>query len=232
MRGDLAEAARRFQEALTAARQAGPTWIVGASLIYLGSLAALGGDEAGATALYAEALAESRRAGLRRGLAFARNEMGNVARARGDLERARQLHQEALPVVREILGWSVPHTLGQLGCAEARLGDLDSAGTHLREAATLILANPQPSTAALILVGLAFVALGLGRAEQATVLLGAAEATRERIGVTPVGAERVEAELALDAICSRLDADAVQAALTRGRGLSTEQALRVALAPG
>jgi tetratricopeptide (TPR) repeat protein len=201
-------------------------------LIHLGSLAALQGDDARATDLYAEALAESRRGGLRRGLAFARNEMGNVARARGDLERARQLHQEALPVVREILGWSVPHTLGQLGCAEARLGDLDSAGTHLREAATLLLANPQPSTAALVLVGLAFVALGLGRTEQAAVLLGAAEATRDRIGVTPVGAERVEAELALDAARSRLDADAVQAALTRGRGLASEQALRVALGVG
>jgi predicted ATPase/DNA-binding SARP family transcriptional activator len=232
MRGDLAEAERRFEAALAAAREAGPTWIVGASLIYLGSLAALQGDDARATDLYAEALAESRRAGLRRGLAFASNEMGNVARARGDLERARQLHQEALPVVREILGWSVPYTLGQLGCAEARLGDLDSAATHLREAATLLLANPQPATAALVLVGLAFVALGLGRPEQATVLLGAAEATRLRIGVTPVGVERVEAELALDAARSRLDADAVQAALTRGRGLATEQALRVALAPG
>jgi predicted ATPase/DNA-binding SARP family transcriptional activator len=231
-RGDIAGAARRFEEALAAAREAGPTWIVGASLTYLASLAALQGDDDRATALYAEAVEFSRRTGLRRGLAFARNEMGNAARARGDLERARQLHQQALPVVREILGWSVPHTLGQLGCAEARLGDLDSAEAHLREAATLLLATPQPATAALILVGLALAALGHGRAEQATVLLGAAEATRERIGATPTGAERAEAELAFDAARSRLDADAIQAALTSGRGLATEQALQVALGPG
>jgi tetratricopeptide (TPR) repeat protein len=109
-RGDIAGAARRFEEALAAAREAGPTWIVGATLTYLASLAALQGDDDRATALYAEAVEFSRRTGLRRGLAFARNEMGNVARARGDLERARQLHQEALPVVREILGWSVAHT--------------------------------------------------------------------------------------------------------------------------
>jgi hypothetical protein len=50
--------------------------------------------------------------------------------------------------------------------------------------------------------------------------------------VTPVGAERVEAELALDAARSRLDADAVQAALANGHDLTTEQALRVALALG
>ncbi|HZD68475.1 MAG TPA: tetratricopeptide repeat protein [Actinomycetes bacterium] len=205
---------------------------MGASLIYLGSLADLQGDEARASALFAEAVQECRRTGIRRGLAFARNQMGSAARARGDLEGARQLHQEALPVVREILGWSVAHTLGQLGCAEARLGDLDSAGTHLREAATLVLATPQPATAAIILVGFAFVALGRGRGEEAVALLGAAMATRERIGATPTGAERAEAELALDAARSRLDEDAVQAAFTSGRGLATEQALRVALDPG
>ena len=66
------------------------------------------------------AIVLSRRTGLRRGIAFAHNEMGGVARARGDLERARQLHQEALATVREILGWSVPHTLGQRSAARRR----------------------------------------------------------------------------------------------------------------
>jgi tetratricopeptide (TPR) repeat protein len=108
-----AKAARHFQEALAAARKAGPTWIVGGSLIYLGSLAAT---------------------------------TATTARARGDLER-RQLHQEALPTVREILRWSLPHTLGQLGCAEARLGQLDQAQAHLHEAAALLLATPQPASA-------------------------------------------------------------------------------------
>jgi predicted ATPase/DNA-binding SARP family transcriptional activator len=43
------------------------------------------------------------------------------------LDRARHLHQEALTIVREILMWSVPHTLAQLGCAEARLGEREDA---------------------------------------------------------------------------------------------------------
>ncbi len=43
----------------------------------------------------------------------------------------------ALGIVRELVGWSVPHTFGQLGCAEARLGDLDDAEAHLREATGL-----------------------------------------------------------------------------------------------
>jgi predicted ATPase len=228
-RGDIDQAVRDFTNARAAAREAGPTWIEGASLVYLGSLAALQGDDERAAVVYAEAVEECRRTGMRRGLAFARNEMGNVARARGDLERARQLHREALPVVREILGWSVPHTLGQLACAEARLGDLDDAETHLREAVALVLASPQPLTAALILVGLALESIGRQHLEQAAVLLGAAEATRRRIGVTPTGAELIEATLALDTVHSHLTADAVEAALTRGRDLSTDQALQLAL---
>jgi hypothetical protein len=81
VRGDLAAAVPHFEGALAAAREAGPTWIVCASLTYLGTLAALGGDDARGAALHAEAIALSRRTGQRRGLAFAWNEMGAVARA-------------------------------------------------------------------------------------------------------------------------------------------------------
>jgi predicted ATPase/DNA-binding SARP family transcriptional activator len=231
-RGDLGGATRHFEEALAAARDGGPTWIVGASLVYLGSLAAVHGDDEHATALHAEALDLCRRTGMRRGLAFARNAMGTAARARGDLEHARQLHQEALPTVREILHWSLPHTLGQLGYAEARLGQLDQAQARLHEAAALLLATPQPASAALVLVGLAWMELGHGRAERATVLLGAATATRDTIGLTPIGAEHIETETALDAARAQLTAETFPAALARGRGLTTEQALRAALNAG
>ena len=227
--GDVAGAVRHLEGALATAREAGPAWIVSASLIYLGSLAALQGDDARGAALHAEAIALSRRTGQRRGLAFAWNEMGGIARARGELDRARHLHQEALAIVREILPWSVPHTLGQLGCAEARLGEREDAEAHLREAATLALATPQPATAAMVLVGLALVANDRGRAEQAAVLLGAAAATRGRAGVTPVGAELDEAELAGDDARSRLGPGAFQVAFATGHGLATDEALRVAL---
>jgi Flavin containing amine oxidoreductase len=129
----------------------------------------------------------------------------------------------------EVLGWSVPHSLGGLACAEARLGDLDDAEAHLREAATLLLASPQPATAAMVMVGAALVAAGRDRPELAARLLGAADATRERIGVLPVGAERVEADLAREAVAARLKEPALAAALAAGRDLGTEQALRAVL---
>ena len=152
--------------------------------------------------------------------------MGAIARVRGELERARQLHQEALTIVRELLGWSVPFTIAQLACAEARLGELDAAEAHLREAAGLLLATPDPATAPLVLVGAALVAAGRERPEQAARLLAAAEATRERTGVAATGAEAHEADLAGQAARAGLDPDALAAAQADGRALATDAALR------
>jgi predicted ATPase/DNA-binding SARP family transcriptional activator len=228
-RGDLARAEAAFAAALAAARDGGPLWVVLASLVRLGGLVALQGDDARAATLHAEAAALFRRTGQRRGFAHLYNELGGIARVRGDLERARQLHQEALAIVRELVGWSVPHTLAQLGCAEARLGDLDDAEAHLREAAGLVLDAPQPATAAKVLVGHALVALGRGRPERAALLLAAADATRDHAGVAPVGAERVEADLARRAAQDRLAPNASRSAQAAGRRLGAEQGLRLAL---
>jgi tetratricopeptide (TPR) repeat protein len=228
MRGDIGGAIAACERALAAARDGGPLWVMLASLSELGGLVGLQGDDARAAALQSEAAALFRRTGLRRGFAHLYNEVGAIARMRGDLERARQLHQEALSIVRELLGWSVPFTIAQLACAEARLGDLDDAEAHLREAAGLLLAAPDPDaeTAPLVLVGAALVAVGRERPEQAARLLAAAETTRERTGVAATGAEAHEADLAGRAVRSALDPDALAAAEAGGRALATGAALR------
>jgi predicted ATPase/DNA-binding SARP family transcriptional activator len=224
-RGDVAGAVAAYEGALAAARDGGPLWVMLASLIQLGGLVGLHGDDARAAALHAEAAALLRRTGLRRGFGHLYNDAGAIARVRGDLERARQLHQEALPIVRELVGWSVPFTLAQLACAEARLGDLDAAEAHLREAAGLILSTPEPATAALVLVGAALVAVGRARPERAARLLAAAKATHERAGVVPFGAEAHEVELAGQAVRAALDPADLAAAEAGGRALATEAAL-------
>ena len=225
-RGDLAGAAAAWEGALAAARDGGPLWVMLASLVELGGVLALQGDEARAAALHGEAVALFRRTGQPRGFAHLYNELGGIARVRGDLERARQLHQEALAIVREVVGWSVPHTLAELACAEARLGDLDGAEAHLNEAAGLLRTVPQPATAASVLVAAALVALGRDRPEEAARLLAAAEAVRERAGFTAVGAERHEADLAAESVRARLDADALAAAQADGWARDGEDLLR------
>ncbi|HEX3212283.1 MAG TPA: tetratricopeptide repeat protein, partial [Actinomycetota bacterium] len=225
LQGDLATAEAAYERALAAAREGGPMWVQLASLGELGVLLALRGDDARSGALFAEAVALIRRTGLRRGDGHLYNELGGIARVRGELERARQLHREALPIVRELVGWSVPYVLAQLACAEARLGDLDAAEAHLREAAELILATPQPATAASVLAGATLAALGRGQPERAARLLAAAEATRERAGMAPFGAERHEAGLAAEAVRAALDPDALAAAQAGGRALTAEEAL-------
>jgi tetratricopeptide (TPR) repeat protein len=210
-----------FEAALAAARDGGPLWAQLASLASLGSLLALQGEDDRAAALAAEATALFRRTGQPRGFGHLYNELGAVARVRGDPERARRLHTEALAILREIVGWSVPHTLTQLACAEARVGELEAAEAHLREAADLLRTNPQPATTASILVGAALVAVGRDRPEEAARLLAAAEAVHERIAVTPVGVERHEAGLVAEAVRARLDPDALAAARAAGQALAT-----------
>jgi predicted ATPase/DNA-binding SARP family transcriptional activator len=231
-RGDLDGAEAAYEAALAAARDGGPLWALLASLGGLAGLVALRGDDARAAALYAEAAVMFRRTGQRRGFAHLYNELGGAARVRGDLERARRLHTEALAIIRDLVGWSVPHTLVQLACAEARLGDLDAAEAHLAEAAGLLLAVPQPATAAWALVGEALVALGRDRPEEAARLLATAEAVRERTGFAAIGAERHEADLVDVAVRTRLDADALAAARAAGQALAAEDALQALLASG
>jgi predicted ATPase len=229
-RGDLDGAVAGFEAALAAARDAGPLWAQLASLAYLSSLLALQGEDARAAAVIAEATAMFRRTGQPRGFGHLYNGLGEVARVRGDLERARRLHTEALAILREIVGWSVPHTLTQLARAEARLGDLDAAQAHLREAADLLRTSSQPVTIASILVGAALVAVGRDRPEEAARLLAAAEAIQARIGITPIGAERHEADLVAEAARARLDPDALAAARAAGQALAATDPLAALVA--
>jgi predicted ATPase/DNA-binding SARP family transcriptional activator len=224
--GDLDAAMAGYEGALAATRDGGPLWAQMASLVRLGTLHAMRGDEARAASLHAEGVALARRSGQRRAFGHLYNELGAVARARGELERARQLHQEALAIVRGLVGWSVPHTLASLACAEARLGDLDGAAAHLREAADLLLSTPQPATAVLVLTGEALVAVGRDRPGRAARLLAVADAARERAGVVAVGAEARETELAGEAVRAALDPAALAAAQADGRALDLDAALR------
>jgi tetratricopeptide (TPR) repeat protein len=230
-RGDLARAEPEFEAALAAARDGGPLYVVLASLVGLGGLLALRGDDGRAAALHAEATALGRRTGERRVYAGLYNELGGVARVRGELERARQLHTEALALFRDLgVGWSVPHTLAQLACAEARLGALDAAAGHLRESAGLVLAVPQPGTAASVLLGAALVAVGGGRAGEAARLLATAEVIRERTGMAASGAERHETGLATEAVEAALDPGALAAARAAGQAMGIEEALQEVVA--
>jgi tetratricopeptide (TPR) repeat protein len=219
-RGELAGAVTSFEAALAAGRDAGPLWVVLASMASLGSLLALQGEDDRVAALYAEATDLLRRTGQPRGFGHLYNELGAIARIRGELERARRLHTEALAILRQIVGWSVPHTLVQLACAEARLGVLEAAEAHLREAAGLLRTSPQPATMASILVGAALVAVGRDRPEEAARLLAASQAVHERIGVTPIGVERHEAGVVAEAARARLDPSALAAARAAGQALA------------
>jgi predicted ATPase/DNA-binding SARP family transcriptional activator len=228
-RGDTAEAVRRYEEARERARRSGPAWVFTACMLELGSLAADMGDLDAAVRLHDQAAELARRNGLQRGLAHVKNESGLVARAAGDFELARRLHGEALAILREFVPFRVPRTLGMLASAETRLGDLDAATAHLREAAGILARTPDAPPGALVLATTASVAAGRGDPEAAAVLVGAAHVLIERRGQDFARLDADEAAHAERAARERLNPAVFAAALERGRGLTASEALAAAL---
>jgi predicted ATPase/transcriptional regulator with XRE-family HTH domain len=98
--GDVADAERRFDEALVAARAASDETGVAYALHGLGLLAAFRGEFATAERLQEESLAGFRAAGDQWGMASALLGLGNAARVRGDSAAARALYEESLRICR------------------------------------------------------------------------------------------------------------------------------------
>ena len=103
--------------------------------------------------------------------------------------------------------------------------DPDAAERHHREALELALSTPgERASAPLALEGLAGVAAAGGRAEQAALLLGAADAARARGGSHLPGAERFDIDRASDRARSQLGAPRFAEAFRRSAPLGVEAA--------
>ena len=229
-RGDLDGAEAGYEAALAAARESGPLWALLASLGGLGGLLTLRGDGPGRPASTPRRSPGTARPGSAAASPISTTSWAPSPASAASWNGPAGSTRRPWPSSAALIGWSVPHTLVQLGCAEARLGDLEAAEADLAEAAGLLQAVPQPATAATAMVGAALVALGRGRPERAARLLATAETVRERAGFAAVGAEQHEAALAADAVGAALDPAALAAAQAAGRALATDDALREVIA--
>jgi predicted ATPase/DNA-binding SARP family transcriptional activator len=197
----------------------------------LGIVAALRGDHERAAAIHEEALAVAQSASSRASVARTYNSMGVAARFRDDLACARDLHQRAADVARQIGGtgeliWSLTFA----GVVEALMGDLDAAEVCHRQVLDVATRSGDRAGMALALEGLAGVAVARDEAEQAAILLGAADTGREP------GQPRFQGEPdvqeAADRARARLGDSAFAEAFERGRSLGIEVVARLAMDAG
>ncbi|HEX2272683.1 MAG TPA: tetratricopeptide repeat protein, partial [Acidimicrobiales bacterium] len=226
LRRDYPGARQVLEEALDLSRQQGVWDNVHQVLHELGIVAALAGEHDRAAAYHEEAARLARLSGSRGPLARTYNGMGLAARLAGDFDRAAELHRQAAEVAREIdstgeLLWS----LTSAGVIEELRGDLQAAEACHLEALELAARIAEPAAAALVLEGLAGVAVARDDAEQAAVLLGAAATGRTGAGVR-FTRDVPDGERVVERARARLGEREFAQAFERGRALGVEAVAR------
>jgi predicted ATPase len=231
--GDNGRAKALAEERLVLARELDDVDAIAASLYQLGLLAADEGDHERARALYEEAVRLGRRAG-QRSLALWITDLGSNARWQGDLARASALLEEALAMHREADdNAGIGYALDELALVALREGRLREA--RALQAESLRLWEAVGATNLIVMGALDSHAAAIaahGDGERAAQLLGAAEALRESMGIRPLFQEKTESprKLAAATARERLGDDAFAEAVARGRALSLEQGIALALA--
>jgi tetratricopeptide (TPR) repeat protein len=232
-RGAYEDAVAAYEEALGIVRDLGLREEVPFLLVDLGNLQVLLEHFEAAAVLHKEALALALDRGARDTAAHAHNGLGLAARGQGDYGQASELHREALSFFRQA-GFTeeTAYSLTCLGFVEELRGALDAAEAFHRESLLVTRELFDELPRALALEGLACVAAARQQPQRAAVLLGAAEAIRDRAGTPPSPQERVDIDRATDAAVRALGREAFTGALAQGRRMNLHEAADYALSGG
>ncbi len=148
----------------------------------------------------------------------------------GDAERASEVAQEAVKVLREI--GNVSSEIGALdvtGRIALAQGDLFKAQEYFRDGISHLKDAKEVSQLPSLLEGLANVLARSSQTQVAILLLGAAEALRERIHLARMQFETAEYDALMSTLHEEIDDETFQALWKNGRAMTTEQAIESAL---
>ena len=227
---DTAMAKRHAEEALALQRTLEDAWGTAYAALVLGEIVEGEGDLEAAGDLFGESLRDFRAIGDEHYALVATQGLAGVYENLSELERARALHEDTL---REARAHSnrrlVARALGQLAPYASNEGRFDDALAMLRESLAILCELDDRLGMADDLARIALTLALAGRNEVAVKLAAGSEAVLEEAGssVPPWVAKRNEQTLA--AAHSQLDETAVATAWERGRGLTVDEAVALAL---
>jgi non-specific serine/threonine protein kinase len=231
MRQDHEQAVVHFDEALAIYRELGEDDQVARTLFHLGETALGQGDRDRARRVLDETHAIARDSGALAYASLALKTLGYIARLDGNFTRSARLLEEALAISREIdFAFGAAEALTYLGEVVRDQGDDVRAASLLGQGLTIYRELGDQLGIGLCLTDIASIAGAAGQAPQAARLFGAAEATLESIQHQRTPGEDPLLERVARGLRSQLDARALDAAWSEGRGLSTEEAIAEALA--
>jgi predicted ATPase len=216
--------------ALAHYRKAGDRWGISNALTNLGRLAFARGDLESARDLLTESLATGRAVGDRNIIGWAREVQGeclsavDAPEARAALEESVRLYRELGNVAGVV---SVEIFLGRLECLQERYR---AAKEHYRASLRVTKDWPWMERIVQSLVGLAMVAAGENRPEQALLLAAASAHWGEITGNAASPIEQIELDRALAPSRQVLGDRRVKVLRAEGHAMSLEQAVDCALA--
>lgn len=227
--GEVEQALGLVEQAAVLARSVGESSVLAWVLHGLAMAAGAAGDAERSEQLNRELLEVARRSGDETLAIRALCGIGNALQRRGDTLRARAVFEEALLLARPRCDkWLTSVVTGGLGGVLVR-DDPAQATRLLEESLSLAHEIGHRWLTALGLADLAAVLAPSDRADAAAALLGASESLREALGLARRGGMRVAADAASAAARERLGDAAYEVALARGRAMTVEEAVALAL---
>jgi predicted ATPase/DNA-binding SARP family transcriptional activator len=229
LQGDYLRARALAEEALTLYRRVGDETGVVRSLSNLGAILLGLGELDRAAKTLDECIDAAETLGESRVIALARNNRGDVALSQGQLEIAADQFEQSLALLREADDVAnVARSLYNLGAVEIERGRLERAQPLLLEALELSAGVNDKEDMAWCLIALAAVGAGGGKAADASIVLGFAEAFLDRIGAAIKPAEQLLHDRTLAQLRTALAGPELEALLAAGRVLPDGEALALA----
>ncbi len=228
--GNYARARTLLEQSLGLRMRLGDRMGIAYTLGCLGDLAKYG-DTVQAITYYQEEMAIYRELGNVAELAHAQHRMGNLHYGQGEYESARQAYVEALEFFRSLQSEAgFAYVRMNLGSTLFHLGDVAAARELYREALPLYLKAQNEEGIVWALERIGVVEAMQGDARKAVRVLGAASMMRERLGIPLAPLDQKDWEKALDELRATLKEAAFAEEFEVGHVLSSEQAIRFALA--
>ncbi len=220
-RGHLGPATSRLNEALRLARAADDVRMEAMAQAFLGHVARTQGDYERAEALHRSSLALCERSANRRGIAWTLHDLALVARARGDDAEARSLLEQSLRLFEEMDSrWAIGWITWHLGHLAFRTGDAQGAAELFGRSLALYRGIEDSRGIAQAVEGLAAVAAARRNPEEATRLLGGADALRVTVGALRDAVEQGSYEAQVRALRIALGERRFSALWEEGRRMS------------
>jgi predicted ATPase/class 3 adenylate cyclase len=227
--GDQVAAQAYAEESLSILRERADSDDTAPVLNTLGRLAGERGEFAKAERLFEEAAVRGREAGDRFYVAAATANLGNLAMVRGDYRRAIELTEESLVLRREPGGVGVGLALHNLAVCYLFTARMEDARTAARESLAVSRASGDFSMLPWILALIGSVAARRGDAEVGARLIGAADAMRERTGVSFASPEAELHDCTVGELRGTLGQERYGAVFTEGQAMSLDEAISYAL---